>query len=261
MRNRFLIPFLLVINAAIIIGAESASNGATFLRVGLIHLAALFFCVLTAYTIFRQWRVQKNALFPILKGVLIASAVFSLAHLIAFSLESPALGAGEFTDVAVLFCYTLGSLIILGGYTAILKMAGRSKQMTSLVPGVIGALLGSVLFVTAQGITPLRDPISLLPSFLVLLNSYAIILLIHKNGILEKMMPSLSRFFLYSKWSIFVIGISAILEFAEAYEVLPGHQAEYLPHFFFYAGLSLQIIALNSIFSLGGVYTDLRNEK
>lgn len=250
--------FLLGLNLAIIIAAETFGGGRFFYDTGLIHVPVSIFVLLASTRIFGRYYLYDPVLKKFLGWSLAALAVLLLSHGIEFvdqnlGYDWPASavygGVISFHLTAIL-CIAVGAFHILKAY-------GKMRFATFWL--VLAALVGVVAF--AASFAAYLGAIPYVPASLYMLIAGAAGV---ATGVptmaIAKAVPVLRDFAERLTAALTFMTVAAA---AESLHLIAGHeyviaqQATYLSHFAFFISLSLMFLAFGKLANMGGVYAGL----
>ncbi len=263
--KKYLFPsLLLALNIIIISVAEFSGNGSFFETSGLIHLMAIFFCLLSIYTIYRLRYLQGEVFSKIFQSLSAALLIFSAAHVIEYFMTIANLqnSLKQITDVSVLVLYAFSLIVTYRGFEGILKMRPSNKKRLMFLPGIALCLLAVIaLLILMVDREALAGYALIFPMGLALFNITITLFLVSQNKEITKIMPFLNQFISMLRYSLLLMALATIFELLEIMKVtaIPQIQITYLAHFALYAGISVQLLAFNKLYNLGGIYEDLRN--
>lgn len=263
--KKYSFPLLLLsLNIGIILVAEFSGGGSFFKTSGLIHLMAIFFCLLSVYTIFRLRYLQGEVFSKIFQSLSAALLIFGLAHVIEYFMVISDLQNSwrQITDISVLVLYALSLVITYHGFEGVLKMRPHNKKRLMFLPAIALFFLAVIAFlVLAIDRDALAGYTLIVPMGLALFNITITLFLVTQNKEIAKIMPFLKQFISMLRYSLLLMALATIFELLEIMQVtlIPQIQITYLAHFALYAGISIQLLAFNKLSNLGGIYEDLRN--
>lgn len=256
---------LLVINAIIILLAESVGGGAFFYTSGIIHIIALLFIVLAITRVYFHYYTYDPVLEKFLHASIAALLVFGASHIVEF-LSIIVLKTYQDTTFASVAQFYMASILLITVGTEIFlrKHDRRSYLFIGFLSSVIAFLFGFTAFILKND-----QFISLEPDEPVVYIYMTALIAIGILGVwqmirIKKLVPIMSGFVNYLTVAIGMVVIATIPNIF--YEVMehglgiPEMQVTYLSHFTFYAALSVLFLAFGRLSTLGGIYKDLDEE-
>lgn len=265
MLEKLLNPYLLIsLNLVIILVSEFSGGGVYFEESGLIHLIAVVFVLLCAYTVSSFRHLQGGSFFTIFKGFLIALALFSLVHIVEYLAVIGLIGERleELADFNVMVFYAVGFISILIGFKNVLGIYHGSQSKVKLLYWMVVPMVLISFFVFIKGDVEFFGSEIILSLLMVALNVIIGALVIFKSLEIEKIMSMFKHFMRYMRYSFILVIVAVLFEFLEIFGLsfIPDTQITYLTHFAFYIALGFQLLAFRQLFNLGGVYEDLEKE-
>lgn len=254
---------LAVINVIIILLAEFAGGGRLFFNLGLIHLIAVLFVVLSVARIFVRYYTFDPFLEKFLWASLAAFIVFTVSHTVEYTSMMVFHIYRDATFANVVNFYLISILILAIGAEMFLKVYhGRGARLTMLLSGIIAVIF---ILIAAFLINP--NLISLEPDNWTPY-AYALALLgagfygIFKMLQIRKLVTIAVGFVNYLVAAIALIMLAAMFdvfyEFLEHYLGIADYQIIYFSHFAFYAALSLMFLAYAKLSYLGEFYEEIK---
>lgn len=250
--------FLLGLNLAIIIAAETLGGGRMFYDTGLIHVPVSVFVLLASTRIFGRYYLYDPVLKKFLGWSLAALAVLLLSHGIEFVDQnlghdwpaSSVYGGIISFHLTAILCVAVGAFHILRSYG---KM--RFATFWLVLVALVGVVAFAASFATYLGILPYVPP-----SLYMLIAGAAGVATGVPTMAIGKTVPVLREFSerLTAALTFMTVaaGAEALHLVAEG-EYVIYQQATYVSHFAFFASLSLMFLAFGKLANLGGVYAGL----
>jgi hypothetical protein len=255
--------FLLLVNAAIIVATQVTGGGTWFAESGVIHLLALIFCGLSVITIFKLRHLEGEVFMSVFKSFLAALVLFSFVHVLEFVVNAvPNEGLKGVADLIVIILYAMGLVQISDGYKNVLLLRKTEDDRVPQLPGIMLLVLALICLVVYM-IPALEDAKPFLPVMMLFFTIPLAINLVHRGHRMVKLMPMLTGFMQYMRLSFLLIAFASAFEFLESVQIsaIPEEQMTYFAHYAFYAAISLQLLGFSTLFTLGGIYEELRLEK
>lgn len=258
------VAIFVAINALIIIATEF--SGRLFFDSGIIHVIALFFVVVAAVPLARNYFLADPIFKKFLSASILAFFLFSSSHIsefIQYHLSQ------EYNDhifaITVNFYLTSILFMMLGSEIFIRAYSGyHSSRLPFAVMGVfIAALIFfSFLFSLRPGAISL-GPEGAAPYIYGVAAMILAFLFWRRISRLKKSLnSSFAGFFGFLRIMLVFVAISIFFnifyEFMEEWAGIPEYQIVYLSHFFFYGGLSIMFLAFEELLKVGGVLKDIR---
>lgn len=254
--ERFFGPhFMLGLNLAVIIAAETLGGGRLLYDTGYIHVPALVFLFLAAVRIFGRYRIYDPASRRFLGWSLAALALLLLSHGIEFVDQDLDLGWPAETVYGAVFTIHLSAfLAVTVGASPILKAFGKVRS--AITWAAISTFV--VLVATIESLAVVAGLISSVPPFLyVAIALVAGVAAVAPTLAVAKVVPALENFSSYLTGALVFSTAAAGLE---ALHLIVGgnyffyQQVTYLSLFAFYGALSLLFLAFGKLANSGGAF-------
>lgn len=260
----FGLKFFLVLNALIIILAESLGGGTLFYRTGIIHIIAIGFVIFALMRVFFHYYTYDRILEKFIHACLFAMAVFAISHLVeffSFAILHSYVDA-VYANVANFYLISL-LLITIGAESFLRVLQGRSTYVINvLIAIIIGLFALIIMFMLRDNVVSLEMD-SYAPMIYTVAILTAIGLGLYKILKIKRLVDFMPGFINYLSISIIFIGIAALTNiYYEFFVDLLGiaeHQAVYFSHFAFYISLSFLFLAFSKVSHLGGMLEEVKN--
>lgn len=250
--------FLLGLNVAIIIAAETLGGGRAFYDTGLIHVPVSIFVLLASTRIFGRYYLYDPVLKKFLGWSLAALAILLLSHGIEFVDQNLGYGWPTSSVYGGIISFHLTAILCVAvGAFHILKAYGKMRFATFWL--VLAALVGVVAFLasfaTYLGVIPYVPA-----SLYMLISGAAGVATVVPTMTIAKTIPVLREFAERLAAALTFMTVAAgteALHLVAGSEYVVYQQATYVSHFAFFAALSLMFLAFGKLANLGGVYAGL----
>lgn len=254
--ERFFGPrFLLGLNAAVIVGAETFGGGRFAYDTGFIHVPALIFLCLAAVRIFGRYRIYDSASRRFLGWSLTALALLLLSHAIEFVQQDLDLDWPAATVYGAVFTIHLAAfLAVTVGAFPILKAFGRVRSATAWA--AVSTLV--VLFAACESLAVVAGVIPAVPPLLyVAIALVAGVAAVAPTLAVAAVAPKLENFSSYLTGALVCSTVAAGVD--AMHLIVSGNrflyiQVTYLSLFAFYAALSLMFLAFGKLANSGGAF-------
>lgn len=260
--KKFLLPIVLIVVNLLVIGAMTMSgDGIFFGKTGLTHLSTALFSLANIFAIFRLRYLEGNVAFTIAKSFLVAVTLFGLGFITEYLISIA--GAGDrmevLADFFVLMLSAIGLVLILRGYNNVVALYNGNIKGFPVIMSGITAIFAIIVFEYLEYGASFELQSFLLPLVLVAFCVPVMVVLFLQSLKIGKKMSVLKSFMKYTRAGFVVLLVGIIFEFLEilGFAMIPELQVNYITHAMFNAGLSLQLLAFSTLFSLGGLYKEL----
>lgn len=258
------LKFFLILNALIIVLAETLGNSMLLFQTGVIHMIAISFVFLALLRVFFHYYTYDHILEKFIHASLGAMAIFAISHIIEFVSFVILHRYADAVYVNVANMYLISLLLIAIGAESFLRiLQGRPAHLVRiLISIIIGLVLLSLALLWNDELISLEMDSSA-PIIYTVATFAAIGLCLTKMRQIKKRVDFMPGFVNYLSISIILIGVATLSNVYYEYFIdllgLPEYQAVYFSHFAFYASLSFLFLAFGKVSHLGGMLDEVKN--
>lgn len=254
---------LIILNAAIIVAAETVGGGTYFYATRLIEGVGMVFMLLPLIRLFAKAKVYDPTIVRIVQTSLVALLIFTESHALAYAGHYYFGLDGETVQTLIADMYLAGLLaLIIGAEMVLGKISERPKAMVWLPTVALLAVTAMNLVFATGAMRPSLGVASALPLIYVVAVSVVTAFgFVSFNG-LRRRLPLMRGFVEYNMAGAACVAGSATVSFF-AYVLgsafaLPANQVAYAAAFFFFGAVSLMFLAFGKLRGFGGIYKDLQ---